>query len=291
MLGEKRERVVIAKEGHSVELLPGIHSIPAGADPFTGFYAPNVYLVMGKVGAMIDAGFGDDESIAARMEYVRSFTGLRLSYIVVTHAHPDHVGGAVRMREETGAQVVLHPLECEGAQSAGVTADRQVTEGDELDLDGFVFEFIHTPGHSPGHICIYIREEGVLFSGDHVLGIGTTAMRPPEGDMAQYIESLERLLSYDIRLICPGHGPPIRQARTKIEELIKHRLEREEQVLSGLARGKGTVEELVAEIYPELDHRLHEAAKGQVQAHLVKLERAGRAYPTGSEENARYALR
>ncbi|MFQ5924679.1 MAG: MBL fold metallo-hydrolase, partial [Dehalococcoidia bacterium] len=121
-------------------------------------------------------------------------------------------------------------------------------------------------------------------------GLGTTAMRPPEGDMAQYIDSLRKLLEYDIQLICPGHGPAIGEARRKLDELIQHRLEREEQVIAGLKQGKATVKELVADIYPELDSLLIEAAKGQVLAHLMKLEGEGKVCSLGTGGDARYII-
>jgi len=270
-----------------LEIIPGVHSIPVGSSPFMGFFAPNVYLVVDSEGALIDSGYGDEESVGSRLDYVNSFAELRLAYILITHAHPDHLGGARKIKESTGAHIVLHPAE---TRATDVSADKFVEEGDVLTLDGASLEVLHTPGHSPGHVCFLLKEKGILFSGDHVLGMGTTAMSPPQGDMAQYIDSLRKLLDYDIEMICPGHGPPITAPRQKLEELIQHRLDREQQVLNGLRRGKTTVKELVAAIYPELDSRLYQAAQGQVLAHLIKLEREGKARPQERAEDASYTI-
>ncbi len=272
-----------------MEVAPGVHSIPGGKGPFVGFLAPNVYLVVGKEGVLIDSGYSDEASVGSMLDYVREFDGLRLAYIVVTHAHPDHIGGASRIKEATGADIVLHSRDA--SQCGRVLADKVVEDGDTLAVDSIGLEVIHTPGHSAGHICILLKEEGILFSGDHVLGLGTTAMRPPEGDMAQYIDSLRKLLDYDIQLICPGHGLPITAPRRKLEELIQHRLEREQQVLSRLQAGRATVAELVQHIYPELDNRLYQAAEGQVLAHLIKLEREEKVAPPRSEADAGYTVR
>ncbi len=268
-----------------MQIAPGIHAIPVGTDRLLGHFAPEVYLVVADEGVLIDSGYSDEGSVSCRIDYVSKFAGLRLAYIVITHAHPDHIGGAASLREKTGAKIVLHSTE-----QTGITVDHVVADGDIISLKGIDLEVVHTPGHNPGHICLYIRKDKILFSGDHVLGLGTTAIHPPKGDMAQYIDSLKKLLDYDIDLICPGHGPLIREPQRKLEELIEHRKEREEQVIAVLRQGENTVKQLVAEIYPELAGFLYELAKGQVYAHLIKLEREGKACSQGIGGEASYKL-
>ena len=268
-----------------MEIAQGIHAIPTEIDHLLGSYTPQVYLVVGGEGALIDSGYVDEGSVSSRVDYVNDFAGLKLAYIVITHAHPDHISGAVRLREKMGAKILLH-----SAEQTDIAVDKVVAEGDIISLHGIDLEVVHTPGHNPGHICLYMRKERIMFSGDHVLGQSTTVIQPPKGDMAQYIDSLRKLLGYDIDLILPGHGPPLREPRRRVEELIQHRLEREEQVIDGLRQGKATVKELATEIYPELAGFLYELAKGQVYAHLIKLEREGKASSQGSGDDARYKL-
>jgi len=246
--------------------------------------------------------------------------GVKLSHIIVTHHHLDHCGGAHALRQATGAPICMHPTEArllsdwrgdvpqdqdipEGQQTmaerlrgwrdatARATADRLVQGGDTIQVGGLTIEVIDTPGHTLGSICLYLREEGVLFTGDTVLGLGTVAiLPPPHGDMALYMQSLERLKSYDATLLCPGHGPPVRDVARKLQELIDHRQERERQILAAVGQGRGWLETMLAEIYPELDRRLLGMARGQLLAHLHKLHSEGRIARRGQGDDTLYVL-
>ncbi|MFQ5826409.1 MAG: MBL fold metallo-hydrolase [Dehalococcoidia bacterium] len=255
-----------------MEILPNIHSIPAGRQRSPGLYPPNVYLVMGQEALLIDSGENKKAHIQTRLDYLKEMGIRRLSYICITHRHPDHRGGAQKIKEATGAKLAVHHLDSRRLRSI----DRRLEDGERLDIAGMEVEVIHTPGHTSGHVCLLLKESGAFFTGDHVLGIGTTVIRPHEGDMAQYIASLEKLLDRDIQMICPGHGPVVRSPQRKLQELIQHRWEREGQVLACLKKGQNTIEDMVKAIYPELESRLVDMAKDQIKAHLAKLEREER---------------
>jgi len=304
-----------------MEITPRVHSIPAPQAFYAGPLAPNVYLVVdGGQGALIDAGYPDESSVKPRLEYLQGMAGLKLSHIIVTHHHLDHCGGAHALRQATGAPICMHPTEARllsdwrsdapqdvdipaGQQTmaerlrswrhatAQATADCLVQGGDTIQVGGLSIEVIDTPGHTLGSICFYLREEGVLFAGDTVLGLGTVAiLPPPHGDMALYMQSLERLKSYDATLLCPGHGPPVRDVARKLQELIDHRQERERQILSAVGQGRGRLEAMLADIYPELDRRLLGMARGQLLAHLHKLQSEGKIARRGQGEDSLYVL-
>lgn len=271
-----------------MEVAPGVHSIPAPAPAFMGVYAPNVYLVTAGKAAFVDSGYAVTAPV--RLDYVKEIGAPPVAYVILTHAHPDHAGGAGKIKAATGAAVLAHLQEISPA-SVFTTVDRGLRGGEVIGLGEAELEVIHTPGHSPGHICLYLKNRKVLFSGDHVPGMGTTAISPATGNMAEYIDSLRKLLQYDLSLICPAHGPVIHHSQRKIQELLQHRLEREEQVLNCLKQGKSTPEEMVQEIYPELDQRLHGMAIDQVLAHLVKLERESRVLSQPGQGRREYALK
>ncbi len=305
-----------------MEITAHVHSLHVQLDWFPQPYPPNVHLVIdGAEGALIDAGFPDDQSINSRLEALQAFPGLKLRYIVITHHHFDHASGAQKLRAATGARIVMHrdevpllqraaseelpsdvevPAErrefAEGVrqwreEAAKGAPDELVSDGDALSVGGLTLRLVHTPGHTAGHLSPFLEQGRVLFAGDNVLGVGTTAIPPPpHGDMAQYIESLRKMQALAAELMCCGHGPLVREPNRKLQELIDHRREREEQVLALVREGRDTVRRIVRAVYPELDNRLLGMATGQVISHLAKLEREGRVRTSGEGEEQRVEL-
>lgn len=275
-----------------MEIAPEIFFIPNPITGPAGSHEANVFVVGRSEAALVDAGSGEQEAVDRKLAYLQSAGISGVAYIVVTHAHADHSGGAARLKAATGAAIVVHrgDLAAMNNAIAPEVVDHVVEEGDVLEAGGLHLEVVHTPGHAPGHICLFLRERRALFTGDHVVGRGTTAISPPQGDMAAYVHSLRKLLVYDAEVLCPGHGPVVRTPRQKVEELIEHRLDRERQVLGLLERGLNTIDELRLEIYPELEARLANAARGQMLAHLTKLVDEGRVRRTGSAEQPRFEL-
>lgn len=180
-----------------------------------------------------------------------------LRTILITHRHGDHAPAAIPLKQATGARIVA-PLE---------NVDQRVSDGDVVEG----IEVIATPGHTREHVC-YLTPDGDLFTGDTILGFGTTTIFPPDGHMGDYLRSLRKLRSRQPRRIFPGHGPTRDDAVALIDEYIAHRLERERQVLDALSSGATTPEAMRTQIYPNLDARLHDAAEIQITAHLIKLE-------------------
>jgi glyoxylase-like metal-dependent hydrolase (beta-lactamase superfamily II) len=188
----------------------------------------------------------------------------RLRTILITHRHGDHAPAAIPLKQRTGARIVAPP---------GVLddVDRRVVDGHVVEG----LEVIATPGHTREHVC-YLTADGDLFTGDTILGFGTTAIFPPDGNMGDYLRSLQKLRARNPRRIFPAHGPTRDDAVALIDEYIAHRLERERQVVDALAAGARSVAQLRERIYPELDPRLHGAAEIQITAHLNKLIEEGR---------------
>jgi glyoxylase-like metal-dependent hydrolase (beta-lactamase superfamily II) len=306
-----------------MEISPSVHSFDVQIDWFPQPYPPNVHLIVdGNEGALVDSGFSDDDSIKPRLELLKGFPGLNLRYIVITHHHFDHASGAGRLREATGAKIVMHKDEAPLLQRAAkeelpadveVPADRKdwvertkrfredaaasapdllVEDGQVLEIGSLRLRTVHSPGHTAGHNSPFLEASNgapsVLFAGDNVLGMGTTVVPPPpNGDMAQYIESLRKMQSLNADLMCCGHGPVVKEPNRKLQELIDHRHEREEQILSLAREGKDSIKAMVSAIYPELDKRLRGMAAAQVTSHLSKLEREGRVKTEGEGEETK----
>jgi glyoxylase-like metal-dependent hydrolase (beta-lactamase superfamily II) len=288
------------------EITPHVTSLHVDLKWFPQPYPPNVFLIKeGGVGALIDSGFGDDDSYNTRIKFLQAHGDATIKYIVLTHHHYDHSSGAHRLRDATGAQIVVHKDEValllnpdsetgdmeipedqkearEQAkkwreEAAKAIPDIRVDDGHVLEIGALHLKLVHTPGHTAGHLCMLIPEERLLFAGDNVLGVGTAAIAPPpHGDMAQYVASLKKMQTLDAELLAPGHGPLVKEPNRKIQELIDHRQQREEQILRLMADGRDSVKSLVKAIYPELDKRLLMMATGQVISHLHKLQAEGK---------------
>ena len=276
-----------------MEIAPGVELITVNETEYMdGFtHTPNVYFIQGSEGvAFIDTAFGKDEEQQAYLELWKSRGNPSVKAIILTHRHGDHIGGAARLHESTGGPIHAGKVEVEAidAELEGAGVSVPVGDGDVLELGGATLEFIHTPGHTLGSTCVFLREQGVLFTGDMILGSSTTVISPDHGDMADYIDSMRKLLPYDARLIAPGHGPMVHDPEAKIRDLIDHRLEREGQIVALLGDGKNTIDEMFSAIYPALHAGLHNTAKSQIRAHLNKLEKDGKVEHS---ESGDYALR
>jgi glyoxylase-like metal-dependent hydrolase (beta-lactamase superfamily II) len=193
-----------------------------------------------------------------------------LRTILITHRHGDHAPAAVPLKEATGAEILAPHNVLDDS-----VVDRRVSGGDSLIIEGTRVDVIATPGHTEEHVC-YLTADGDLFTGDTILGTGTTTIFPPDGHMGDYMRSLETLRACHPRRIYPAHGPVRDDAVALIDQYIAHRLERERQILEAIAAGATTTAEMRVRIYPVLDERLHGAAEIQIEAHLIKLREEGR---------------
>jgi len=208
--------------------------------------------------------------------------GRELQEVVVTHAHVDHVGGVPQVRERFGRmRVVKRPWP---GHDAPVGDDLVVAdEGTVVETEGATLRAIHTPGHAEDHLCWWLEEERAVFTGDVVLGAGTTVIPEHGGDLLDYMNSLRRLLELEPSVLYPAHGPAVRDAGKKIREYIAHRELRERQILDRLAAGESRVPEIVAVLYADVPAFLHGAAGTSVRSHLRKLEREGRVRRDGDD--------
>lgn len=236
----------------------------------------NGYIVDGGDGAWIAIDPGPDIAthVAAFVDAARE-RGARYEAILVTHGHPDHYPAAALLARATGAPVYAHP-------AARFPHDRTLADGQRVSAGNATLSALETPGHAPDHLVFVLEGERALFTGDVILGTGTVAIAPPNGDMRVYQRTLHRLRDEyaDASAIYGGHGPEVRDARAKIDEYIAHRERREAEILAILGAGPATIPDLVTAIYRDVDQRLWPAAARQVLAYLIALEREGRVRAT-----------
>jgi glyoxylase-like metal-dependent hydrolase (beta-lactamase superfamily II) len=260
------------------QLEPGIARVLAHNPSAFTYYGTQSYLIGTEEIAVIDPGPDLPEHVEA-LEH--AIGGRPVKAIMCTHTHRDHSPAARPLAERMRAPVIgCAPLALEtvgpradASFDGDYAPDRVLADGEMVEIDGEPVTAVATPGHTSNHLCFAYR--GALFSGDHVMGWSTTVVVPPDGDMAAYMASLEKLRARDDRVYYPAHGPPVTNPRQYVRHLVGHRMQREKQIL-GLVRDKPRpIADIVTNAYPGLDPRLTAAAGGSVLAHLTDLERRG----------------
>lgn len=278
--------------GSAVGAAPGILRVTApNASPFT-FHGTNSYIVGHDTLAVIDPGPQDERHMKTLLDTI---AGRPVSHIFVSHTHRDHSPLAARLKAETGAVIVAEgPHRAARELATGeVNAldesndseflpDMVLQDGGIVGGDGWAIRGLHTPGHAANHMVFALEGTGILFSADHVMAWSTSIVAPPDGAMADYMASLEKLLERDDRFFLPGHGGPVAQPKAFMRGLKAHRKMRERAVLDRLEKGDRTIADMVKTIYRDTDPRLHGAAGLSLLAHLEDLVGRGLAITDGA---------
>ena len=270
-------REVVFEYGRLEPIAPGIRRIVArNPGPFT-FKGTGTYVVGEGEVAVIDPGPELAEHIAALLA---SLADEQVTHILVTHTHRDHSPAAKALKEATGAPTYGFGPHAGGKRGeAGVeeggdwdfTPDIMVRDGDTIASSKWRFEAVHTPGHTSNHLCFALPDDGILFSGDHVMGWSTSVIAPPDGDMAAYMASLDKLLARHDAVYWPTHGPAITEPQRHVRAFVAHRREREAGVIDCLKAGVATIDKMVERLYVGLNPSLRRAAGRSVLAHLIDL--------------------
>jgi len=267
--------------GEVEQVHPRVRRVLAGnPSPFT-FTGTQTYLVGGGDGvAVIDPG----PDLAEHVQAILAATaGERIIAIACTHTHRDHSPASRSLAAATGAPIIgCAPLaiaddgpRADAAFDFDYAPEEALADGQVIEGEGWTLEAVATPGHTSNHLCFALAGEGVLFTGDHVMGWSTTVIAPPDGDMTAYFASLDKLLKRDDQIYFPAHGPAVEKPHSHVRALIAHRRMREKQILKRLSEGKGEIPAMVAEMYADIDPRLHGAAGRSVLAHLRDMEQRG----------------
>jgi glyoxylase-like metal-dependent hydrolase (beta-lactamase superfamily II) len=252
--------------------------------PFTG-PGTNTYIVgTGRRPLLLDTGVGVPKWAELLPEGLRELSHTdQFDRVVITHAHQDHIGGMKDVTRLFGRlEVLKKPWPVAGPDDAAGVPLTPIDHDEVVATEGATLRGVFTPGHAPDHLCYYLVEEKAVFTGDVVLGAGTTIIPDGTGDLGKYMDSLRRLLALDVETIYPAHGPVIRDAKGKIREYIAHRELRERQVLAALKDGPLEVPAIVKRIYTDVPQFLHAAAAQSVRSHLKKLQREGRVAEDGA---------
>jgi glyoxylase-like metal-dependent hydrolase (beta-lactamase superfamily II) len=271
---------------HFEQVAPGIRRLLAPNPSAFTFTGTQTYLVGEGEVAVIDPGPDDSAHIEALSS---ALEGEQVTAILVTHTHRDHSPASRPLAAATGAPIVgcaPFAISDDGPRADAsfdfdYAPDRVLADGETIGGRGWTLEAVATPGHTSNHLCFALTEQKALFTGDHVMGWSTTIVSPPDGDMAAYMASLDKLLARDDSLYYPTHGPAITDPKAHVRALIAHRRGREAQILAKLEAGQGDIEAMVPSLYTDTDPQLFPAAARSVLAHLIDLESRGRVRRIG----------
>jgi glyoxylase-like metal-dependent hydrolase (beta-lactamase superfamily II) len=268
--------------GLAGQLSPLVRRLVArNPSPFT-YHGTCTYVIGRGAVAVLDPGPALPEHVDALLA---ALPGERIAFQLVTHTHLDHSPAAELVKQRTGAPTYGFGPHGEGRHARGerveaggdlsFVPDLRVAHGDVIEGDGFSIECVYTPGHCSNHVCFQLREERVLFTGDHVMGWSTSVIAPPDGDMGDYLRSLELLLERDDHVYLPAHGTEITDPKNFVRSFIEHRRERETQIVSCLRGGVDRIGEMVPLMYAGVHPMLHRAAARSVFAHVLHMLERG----------------
>lgn len=249
------------------QITPLVRRITAGnPGMFTG-PGTNTYLIGDEEVTVIDPGPALHEHIEAIIQ-----ASANIKQILLTHTHPDHSPGTRLLQDNIGVPVFALITESSKDQDITFTPERILIDGEIIANEYYSIEVIHTPGHASNHLCYLLKDEKLLFTGDHIMDGSTVVIASPDGSMQDYIDSLAKLKEYDLNKIAPGHGELIDEPYAVVDWIIKHRFERESKVIDVLKQhNSGDLNTLVKDIYSDVDAMLHPVAKWSLESHLVKL--------------------
>jgi glyoxylase-like metal-dependent hydrolase (beta-lactamase superfamily II)/8-oxo-dGTP pyrophosphatase MutT (NUDIX family) len=267
-----------------IELNPRLICLPLKTETLPPATHTNCFIVGKKEFVVIDAASKEPDEQRKLFDLIDSFVekGSVCRQIIVSHLHRDHFGGEIalqkHLREKFGLEIPIAAHETTAEILRGeIEIGDFIEDNEQIELkdkagESFFITALHTPGHARGHLCFYDSEKGFLLSSDNVVGAGTVVVAPPEGDMKDYLNSLERMKNLPgLKFLCGSHGAAVFNARGKIEEYIAHRLDRERQVLKAFQNGAKTAAEIAENVYQNLDEKLFKLAEKTVEAHLEKL--------------------